>query len=165
MTAQGLLPIYHQASELSMPGMGALHLPPTRLSTRLRRELVTATTLERNMPKVALFQDDLTRRSVIEGGIQTQVVGGIPRRLRTDDRHMVEQRGQHWAVVDIGRGGQHAHWDSAPIHQQVVFMAGFAAVGGIGPGLFFPPVVPGRGESGPEMARGLDGVAAAPVQK
>src|SRR5258705_12603372 len=99
MTAQGLLPIHPQAAELIMPGMGALHLPSARLSTWLRRGVVTAPALGRNMPQVALLQDDLPRRGVSKGGIQTQVLRGMARGLGPNDRGIVEQGGQHGAVV------------------------------------------------------------------
>src|SRR5215831_1853990 len=144
MTAQGLLPIHHQASELIMPGMRPLHLPPSGLPSRLRRGIITPATLGGNMPEISLYQHDVACRAIVKGGIETQMLGVERGGLRADNGGLGEHGRQHRAIVDIGGRGHHTQRHPASVHQQMVFIAGLAAVGGIGAGLFFPPAVPGH---------------------
>ena len=72
MTAQGLLPIHHQAPELIMPGMRALHLPPPGLPPGLRWRIVAPTALGSNMPDIFFLQHDAAGRGIVKGRIQTQ---------------------------------------------------------------------------------------------
>ena len=67
MAAQGLLPIHHQAPELIMPGMRALHLPPPGLPPRLRGPIVAPTALRSNMPDIFFLQHDAAGRGIVKG--------------------------------------------------------------------------------------------------
>ena len=95
-----------------------------------------------DMPGVPLHQHNRPRRGIVKGGVQTQMVRVGPVRLGTDNRQRVQDQRKHRPVVHIGRRAHHAQRHAPPIDQQMLLIAGFGAVRGVGARVFFPPWEP-----------------------
>ena len=128
-----------------MPSVGAFDLPTPGLAVWVAGGIFGPPAFGGNMRSIAFQQHDRLSRGIVKRGIQTQMVRVPPSGLRPDDGEGSQYERQHGAVIDIGGRAHEAQRDAPPIDQQMVFIAGFGAVGRIRAGLFFPP--PGRARS------------------
>ena len=131
-------PIHDQAAEAIKPGVRAFHYPTPRLAPRMRRRVLRPSARRRNVRHIIFAAQDLARRFIVIGGIQTQMLG---RRCRGAWSHhgVVRENGrQGQMVIDVGRRYHHAHRHAAPVYQHVIFHPGFGPIGRIRP-VFFPP--------------------------
>lgn len=122
-----------------MPCVRAFDFPATGLAPRMNDCVRRTSPFWGNMASIALDQHDRSCLSIVKGRIKTQVVRVRMSRPRTDNRQRVQHQREHRPLVHIGCRAHHAQWHPASIDQQMLFIAGFGAVGRIGPGLFFPP--------------------------
>ena len=143
-TSQSLFPIHHEAAEAIMPSVCALDLPAPCLAPRMDHGIFCLSPFGSNMARVTLEQKHLAGGGIVKGGIQTQMVRLLPLWLGADNGQGVEHQRQHRPVIHIGRRAHRTQGHASAINQEMLFIAGFGAVGGIGPGLFFPPQAPGQ---------------------